>query len=506
MWSIAATSNSIAEDAAGTESAIFSLSGLVAEGAQVSVQINLQDITTDPSDYEDAGAAMLTAANAYSGPGALLFSTTTGVLTYTGDIGGTSMDDLAVPIQPVDDELIEGDESLILSLTNPVGANVGQSEQAITIVDNDRSISLENGVLRVVGTDAADVIHVAIDGPQIMASLTPHGQPLQSESYPIGDVSKIVVIAHGGDDHVSYDGGISASAAFDGGSGKNTLGLTGDQSTFVLAGDLALIEADNFQVIENSSADTVSLVLDAAAIRRLSPTSGVIQIFIDDGDAIKVAAANEWRLTEPILHDGQWMLRASNSESGGNEMIEASVFRSWQNFLSITDVDNSGDVSALDALAVINELASRRYSAPTTGQAAEPTATEAWPGLYFDVNGDGRFSAVDALQVINSLTNQRSGSPEGETQTQQRLMSNSEPFAADTPPISLAGNSERQLRVDIAIRSETDWSTQAPIVSRHTGGWTTRKLQMPVVSDKPFVTQDSLLTDMASQDDFNIRS
>lgn len=58
------------------------------------------------------------------------------------------------------------------------------------------------------------------------------------------------------------------------------------------------------------------------------------------------------------------------------------------------DVNQSGDVSASDALAVINDL--NRYS-PRILTWSDPT------GFKVDVNNDGAVSALDALVVINSL-------------------------------------------------------------------------------------------------------
>ncbi|TWU04658.1 Ig-like domain-containing protein [Stieleria varia] len=61
------------------------------------------------------------------------------------------------------------------------------------------------------------------------------------------------------------------------------------------------------------------------------------------------------------------------------------------------DVNGDGNVTPLDALTVVNQLA-----APSFEGESAPIAV-----MYTDVNGDNRTSALDALQVINYLREQR---------------------------------------------------------------------------------------------------
>jgi hypothetical protein len=65
------------------------------------------------------------------------------------------------------------------------------------------------------------------------------------------------------------------------------------------------------------------------------------------------------------------------------------------------DVNGSGTVSALDALAIINYLNSQ-------GAAILP-ATNPTGDMFLDVNGDNAVSALDALQIINFLNSQSTG-------------------------------------------------------------------------------------------------
>jgi len=138
-WSIATTSPTIAEDALANEMLIVSLAETVGEGDQALVRLDMQDITTSPSDYQDIGVIITQAVDAYNGPGTLAFSN--GVLTYKGGVGGSSMDDLSIPILLVNDDLVEENESFAVSLLDMTGDPIGQS-QTITIIDDDRSESV----------------------------------------------------------------------------------------------------------------------------------------------------------------------------------------------------------------------------------------------------------------------------------------------------------------------------------------------------------------------------
>ncbi len=68
---------------------------------------------------------------------------------------------------------------------------------------------------------------------------------------------------------------------------------------------------------------------------------------------------------------------------------------SWQNQIAF-DVNDDGQITSLDALAVINYLNSR------PGEITIPPPP-AVPGPLYDVSGDGRISPIDALIVIDYL-------------------------------------------------------------------------------------------------------
>ena len=110
--------------------------------------------------------------------------------------------------------------------------------------------------------------------------------------------------------------------------------------------------------------------------------------------------------------------------------------------MQIGDVNNSGSVSAGDALDIIFELNSPRFR-DATGNLVNPTQLDSFPYAILDVNGDGQATAADALNVINILFQQSlGGNGEGEQLVEFLVgsdlvainqISNSTPMAADTP-------------------------------------------------------------------------
>ena len=68
----------------------------------------------------------------------------------------------------------------------------------------------------------------------------------------------------------------------------------------------------------------------------------------------------------------------------------------WQNPRNSLDVNDSGQITALDALLVINGLNTRLVITPTLPEPFDPVN-------YVDVNADGALTPLDALLVINYL-------------------------------------------------------------------------------------------------------
>ncbi len=87
------------------------------------------------------------------------------------------------------------------------------------------------------------------------------------------------------------------------------------------------------------------------------------------------------------------------SDSGA---FESNLSETTARRLARSDVNSSGDVTALDALLIINQLGSSGRDATSEGGEGELVSATTTKS-DFDVNEDGRVSALDALIVINSL-------------------------------------------------------------------------------------------------------
>ncbi|WP_182865076.1 FG-GAP-like repeat-containing protein [Rhodopirellula sp. JC639] len=80
-------------------------------------------------------------------------------------------------------------------------------------------------------------------------------------------------------------------------------------------------------------------------------------------------------------------------------MLAAAV---WHNVLSSLDVNNSGAVSPLDALVVLNEIARGTYVDANTGELDSEVPDDVTPP-FIDVNCDSLATPRDALFVLNNL-------------------------------------------------------------------------------------------------------
>jgi len=82
-------------------------------------------------------------------------------------------------------------------------------------------------------------------------------------------------------------------------------------------------------------------------------------------------------------------------------MLAAAVWNNLGHPFNVNG-DAAGVVSPVDALLVVNELNTRKFSDPDTGELPRQVADEA-SNFFFDVSCDNCVSPLDALQVINFL-------------------------------------------------------------------------------------------------------
>ena len=122
-------------------------------------------------------------------------------------------------------------------------------------------------------------------------------------------------------------------------------------------------------------------------------------------------------VTGAIIHSDRIELRLVEGQRGDDNLAGAGIAfgpggpglspTPWVNPRNALDADNSGDVAALDALILINEINRTGPRdlplVPATGEFLPP---------YLDTNGDNRLEAADVLNIVNFLNNTAAG--EGE--------------------------------------------------------------------------------------------
>lgn len=123
-------------------------------------------------------------------------------------------------------------------------------------------------------------------------------------------------------------------------------------------------------------------------------------------------------VTGAIVHEDRIELRLVEGQRGDDNLAAAGIEfgpggpglsdTPWTNPRDTLDVNNSGDVTPLDALTLINEI-------NRTGPRALPLVPPAGESLppYLDTNADNRLEALDVLLVINFLNSLAAG--EGES-------------------------------------------------------------------------------------------
>ncbi|MFK8114214.1 MAG: choice-of-anchor Q domain-containing protein [Rubripirellula sp.] len=196
--------------------------------------------------------------------------------------------------------------------------------------------------------------------------------------------------------------------AYDGIDRVNTVRLIGANSDIDLSRD-GNVDLRNIAVIDMSDAAVSVLRIDGRASRALAPGGGPI-IVGSTGDSIVFTDADQWRMAAPVDVAGI----SFSVVTSDNTFVQVDFASAWQNLPQPSDVNNDGNVTAGDALRIINELSRRTFSDANTTQLADPATISPWPGVYFDQNGDGASTALDALRVINEIARRSNTSGSGE--------------------------------------------------------------------------------------------
>ncbi len=135
--------------------------------------------------------------------------------------------------------------------------------------------------------------------------------------------------------------------------------------------------------------------------------SGTVPKIIMDADDVLDIVDGEFLIRDTMVENGQFFVRVQSTSAdldiGG---------LSWANPLVRHDVNNSGAVTALDALEIINQLAFSQYVKPGTNELIDPSDLSIpFPLRFYDTTGDGNLTSLDALRVINAMARTIEGEP-----------------------------------------------------------------------------------------------
>ena len=220
---------------------------------------------------------------------------------------------------------------------------------------------------------------------------------------PGGSLASTAFIGNGDDNLVSLGNLASALPAplgliFHGGDGVDTLKLSGSNQMLDVS-DTMLTELRDVEIVDVVGASPNTLVLDRAGVVAATDANHTLVVIHDEDDTVDYAG-DDWVVQAPIFVDGGHRHLLTNGEA----TVQTINTRPWTNPLEATDVDFSGQTTALDALQVINFLG---RSQSLSVELPKPTSASGLPERYYDVNGSLTATALDALTVINFLALQR---------------------------------------------------------------------------------------------------
>ena len=210
---------------------------------------------------------------------------------------------------------------------------------------------------------------------------------------------QIRIDTQGGNDVVQVDG--SRFTRLDGGDGIDRLIIYTETalklSEFI---DGRIFDFEEY-VLQTDSAAKIQV--DLSDMEQITGGSepAVLTLYVQSGNQCEFVGSGTY--LPPVMLGGQFA-QVLATDDGQVQVISE---RPWQNAFDVLDVNQNGEVSVMDALAILNDLSAFGEELP-----ASPTL-EDFRGVYIDVSGDGRGSVLDALLVLNKLS--RLDNSEGES-------------------------------------------------------------------------------------------
>ena len=255
-------------------------------------------------------------------------------------------------------------------------------------------------------------------------------------------------------------------------------GLPGADYRFFTVG---VDEAGNLQMLRLADTGDDTVLIDSA-YRAEFPG----RIIIAEGADTRLVG--HWIVDEPEVIDGVFVHQLL-VRNRGTQRIQLQTANPWRNPILAQDVNHDGQVSALDALQIINRLTSNE------SQRVFPELVGGADHRYLDVSGDRALSALDALQVINRMGEERRAISEAEQSPSEfplpsTVTTNSNGFPNDQryhqtissdaigpvkPKVgsgpTIENDSSRYQRVDRIFAEETSFDATSDDKDRFALGW-----------------------------------
>ena len=172
------------------------------------------------------------------------------------------------------------------------------------------------------------------------------------------------------------------------------------------------VESQGSQIAFDQYPESVSLTIEDSVLHddlRSTGTALLVASYEDPGIVLSLSVLDDstkslvtldrWQRLSAVLGEGDRILVNFRHETAGNIQVDAE--RSLTNPIRRSDVNGDGNVTALDALLIINELSVGRFR-DELGSIKWTVIDSELPAFY-DQNGDGNITALDALRVINEL-------------------------------------------------------------------------------------------------------
>ena len=325
----------------------ITMTGLVAEGQSTAVDVSLTNGGADDQDHGDLVTALQDAVTAYSGPGEVAFDSGTGVLTYTGGTGGTTMAPLAFSLDAADDNLVEGPEDFTIVLSVP---DNGLSSVTTTIADSDTATWSLAG-----DTSMTESGPGSADYTVSLAGVLQEGETASID----------LSLADGGTSGADYlDFAAAVSSAAGGYAGPGTLSFNSDTGVLTYTGGaggtamapltISLAAVDD-SLAEGAEDYTVSLTNPGSTTGAGVAGGGSVTTTITDNDTAAWSLTGDTSVTESGPGAAEYTVSLSGVLQEGET---ASIV------LSLADGGTSG-ADYLDFAAAVNSAASG-YAGPGT--------------------------------------------------------------------------------------------------------------------------------------------